>query len=167
LTRIVRCDTILQMVAARVAGLALTLFACTAIAQERANATLTVAVVDPVGIAIRGARIVATEEVSGAQSEGMANASGQAKLQLSQGTYELRVLSKGFGMYVKKGVELKTETHRAVTLTIPEEPCTMACGPFPFGPLLELERPPLAAEIPFLPVPQLVLPAKTFHRKRF
>jgi len=74
------------MAVVQIAAIALALAACTALAQEHARETLTVVVTDQTGARISGAHIVATDQATGSQLDAAADATGQAVVQLDQGT---------------------------------------------------------------------------------
>jgi pyruvate formate-lyase activating enzyme-like uncharacterized protein len=107
------------------------------------------------------ARIAATNQATSSQFEAVTDNTGQAVVDLDQGTYKLTVRSQGFATWVEEKVELTGEMHKDVTLVISD----MGCGVciVPDVPEMPLERLPIAADIPLIPMQQLSLPAKPFR----
>jgi hypothetical protein len=148
---------------ARIAAVVLALCASTTLAQQQAKTTLTVLVADQTGARVPGARIAATNQATGSQFDAVTDNTGQAVVDLDQGTYKLTVRSQGFETWVEENVELTGEMHKDVTLVIGG----MGCGVcvVPDVPEMPLERPPAVADIPLIPLQQLALPAKPFRQK--
>jgi len=150
------------MFAARIAALALALCACTALAQEPAQATLTVIVSDKSTARIPGARVEATNESTGMWFEARANTTGEAVFPLQQGVYFLRVQARGFMLTEEKDVAVTKETQRSVTLRIDNQD---------WGPTIvqqveiPTEHQPLEAMIPLTPLQQFAMPAKRLRAK--
>jgi hypothetical protein len=156
------------MAVARISVIAFMLYVCAALAQGQAQITLTVDVTDHSSARVPGAHVAVTDQATGLRSDATANASGDnighAVLHLDQGTYELRVQAPGFEGYMEKKVVVRAEMQKDVALTIGGInacPCVAAAPEFP----LELERQPIAADIPLIPVPELVLPAKPLRHR--
>jgi hypothetical protein len=153
-----------HMAPARITTIALALCTCFTFAQEHPKSVLTVAVKDQSGAVIPGGHITVTDEATGERVDGLSNATGQAAVPLDQGSYELRVVAAGFQQLKVKSIEVKADTYREVTLATG----ALRSG-YPTvssGPEMPLERPPLAAEIPLMPMQQLVLTSTPLHHRR-
>jgi hypothetical protein len=138
---------------------------CVTVSSEpEIQTTLTVVVTDQTGAIIPGAHIAATNQATGSRVEATADATGQAIVDLDQGIYKLRVTAPGFQGYLENEVEAKAEMHRVVALRAGIGICE-PCMDVRDVPEIPLERQPIAADIPLIPVPQLVLPAKPLHPK--
>ncbi len=91
---------------------AVILFACSAVSAQVNTGTLSGIVTDPQGLAVRGAKISAKYSATDAVRETTSDDGGRYKLvQLTPGTYVLRVEGTNFALY---------ENH-AVTVTVGEE----------------------------------------------
>lgn len=125
---------------------------------------LSVVVTDATGAVIPGARIVAKALVNGTSYEATTDATGQAVVQLNQGSYDLKVRARAFMPWEEKEVDVNTEIQRNVTLMIAEN----VCGPCVVveGPEIPLEHQPAIAEIPLIPMQQFDLPAKPYRHRR-
>jgi hypothetical protein len=151
------------MTVARIVALALALCACTALAQERTNATLVVEVTDPTGARIPGAQITATDETTGSRFEGATDLNGHAAFHLDQGIYKLRVGAKGFAFWEQTQLKLTAESHRNVILRIPAyyaPPIVQVVAP-----ILPEDHQFLVMEIPLIPMQQFVSPDKPLRRR--
>ncbi len=79
-------------------------FAALAHAQI-SRGTITGIITDPTGAVVAGARVVATEEATGANSSAVSNKSGEYTIPfLAPGTYRVTVSNAGFKSYVRDGV---------------------------------------------------------------
>jgi hypothetical protein len=145
----------------RIAATVLALCASSALAQQPAKGALTVVVKDISGAVIPGARIVVTAMRTGAHSETTTDRSGQAVLQIDQGSYDLKVRFTGFTSWEEEEVKVNAETQRTVTLNI-----APSCGPIAIeAPDMPLEHQVLATEIPLIPMQQFTPPAKPLRHK--
>ena len=149
------------MIPIRVAAIALALSACSAFAQNPAKGTLPVVVKDIAGAVIPGARIVVTAIKTGTHSEATTDNSGQAVLHLDQGRYELKVRFAGFASWEEKEVRVNAETQRTAFLN----PAFYSGPTVIEAPEMPLERQPLEAEIPLIPMQQFVPLAKPLRRR--
>ena len=158
----------LPMVFARIAALAFAVCACTALAQQHAEGTLIVDVTDTAGVRIPGAAIEVTAEGSGARFDAATDATGEAVLHLDQGSYELKVQARWFKTQEEKQIEVNATTYIALKLPL-------QCGP---GCIIDdvevsaddseipLEHRPVAAELPLVPMQQLVLSGTPIRHRR-
>jgi Carboxypeptidase regulatory-like domain len=150
------------MTASRIAALAFALSACAALAQEPAQATLTVTVADQSGARIPGARIATTSETTGSRFLTVADAAGQTVVPLEHGTYTLEVRSIGFQSWKETKIDVEENTSRKVTLPISNGD---------WGPtvVMQVEIPtenqPLDAEIALIPLQRFTLPARRLRGK--
>jgi hypothetical protein len=155
------CQT-LRMTVARIAVIALALAVCTAHAQEHAKTTLTVDVTDPIGSVIPDARIMATDQVTGSRLFLDADANGHAVIPLDQGTYKLKVEAPGFEHWEESEVIVNAEMHRDVSLRIA---ALTFNDPIYAQPEIPVERQPVAAELPLIPMQQFVAPARPIRHR--
>ncbi|MGA7833497.1 MAG: carboxypeptidase-like regulatory domain-containing protein [Terracidiphilus sp.] len=144
----------------QIAAIVLALSVCSAYAQEHAKGALAVVVTDPTGARVPNARIRAVEQATGMRFEALADANGEALIHVDQGTYELNVQAAGFQSWKQKEVEVKGEMRKTVTLQIGLPnwgPVVFVESEIPF------EHPPLAAQIPLMPIEQFTVTAKRLH----
>lgn len=145
---------------------ALAIYSCTIFAQNQVQSTLSITVIDPTRAHVPGAHLAVTDETTGARLEATTDASGQATFHLNEGHYDLKVWAKAFKSYEEKPIEVKTETHRDVTLHIADTggpPLVQGTPEFPLETLLEPQM--LASEIPLIPIQQFLPTAKPLRHR--
>jgi hypothetical protein len=109
------------MFSLRLSVVALGFFACAVLAQEPAQVALTVVVMDQSGAFIPSARVIATDEATGRQFNGYANAVGQAVVLVDRGAYTLRIQASGFQAWEQKELRIQSDLKKDVTLPIANE----------------------------------------------
>jgi hypothetical protein len=147
-----------------IAAITIALCASPVLAQEPAEATLTVTVTDQTGAVIPGARVTAIREDSHDDFRFLTDARGVAVLQLQPGIYNLRVVSQGFAQWAETGLDVTGKIEKSVVLRVSSYSGPMVIADTVSPPV---DLPVVEALIPLEPVQELVLtPTKLPSHRR-
>jgi hypothetical protein len=150
---------------ASIAGIVCLIASAVAVAQQPSPGHLMVPVQDSTGVVTSGAEVQVLSPDNYVQTAGRTTAEGIAKFDLVPGSYELRILQKGFKQLLVPRLEIAEGQNQSIKgrLTPGDPPCSMPCQWIWYAdiPTQPIE---ISQAIPKIPIPQLARPS---HRRHF